>query len=92
MLLLGLCVEVKESSINVVSSISGCGLGFLFLVIEAMSDGGVRCGLPRALSTEMVAQALIGAGRLLQETGKHPAQVLEDIIEFLNKWMTSAVL
>ena len=68
-------MEVKESLINVVSSISGCGLGFLFLAIEAMSDGGVRCGLPRDLSLKMVAQALIGAGQLVQETGKHPAQV-----------------
>ena len=85
-------MEVKESLMNAGASISGCGLGFLFLVIEAMSDGGVRCGLPRALSTEMVAQTLIGAGRLLQETGKHPARVLENIIEFLNKWMAIAVL
>ena len=76
-------MEVKESSLNAVSSISGCGLGFVFLVIEAMSDGGVRSGLPRALSREMVAQTLIGAARLVQETGKHPAQVLENTIEFL---------
>ena len=73
--LIGLSVEVKESSLNAVSSISGCGLGFLFLVIEGLSDGGVRVGLPRALSMQMVAQTMIGAGRLIQETGKHPGQV-----------------
>ena len=77
---IGLCVETKESSLNAVSAISGCGLGFLCLVIEALSDGGVRAGLPRALSTEMVTQALIGAARLVKETGKHPAQVVENII------------
>ena len=68
-------MEVKESLLNAVSAISGCSLGFLMLVIEAMSDGGVRSGLPRALSTEMAAQTLMGAARLVQETGKHPAQV-----------------
>lgn len=76
LLLKGMCVEVKESQINAVSSVSGCGLAFLFLAIEAMSDGGVRVGLPRALSTDLVTQAFIGAARLVQETGKHPGQVL----------------
>ena len=75
LLLKGMCVEVKESQINAVSSVSGCGLAFLFLAIEAMSDGGVRVGLPRALSTDLVTQAFIGAARLVQETGKHPGQV-----------------
>ena len=75
---LGLCVEVKESSLNAVSSISGCGLGFLSVVIEALSDGGVRVGLPRTLSMQLVAQTMIGAGRLIQETGKHPGQVIEE--------------
>lgn len=75
LLLKGMCVEVKESQMNAVSSVSGCGLAFLFLAIEAMSDGGVRVGLPRALSTHLATQAFIGAARLVQETGKHPGQV-----------------
>ena len=50
--------------------------------MEAMSDGGVRAGLPRALSTELVTQTLIGAARLVQETGKHPAQVVKSYIWF----------
>ena len=77
---LGLCTEIKESYLNALSSVSGCGLGFVGLVMEAMSDGGVRTGLPRALSTELVTQTLIGAARLVQETGKHPAQVVKSSI------------
>ena len=77
---LGLCTEVKESYSNALLSVSGCGLGFVGLVMEAMSDGGVRTGLPRALSTELVTQTLIGAARLVQETGKHPAQVVKSSI------------
>ena len=77
---LGLCTEIKESYSNALSSVSGCGLGFVGLVMEAMSDGGVRTGLPRALSTELVTQTLIGAARLVQETGKHPAQVVKSSI------------
>ena len=72
---LGMCVEVKESYMNALSAVSGCGLAFLFLAIEAMSDGGVKVGLPRALSMDLVTQTLIGAARLVQETGKHPGQV-----------------
>ena len=45
-----------------------------------MSDGGVRVGLPRTLSMQLVAQTMIGAGRLIQETGKHPGQVNEDLL------------
>ena len=77
---LGLCTEIKKSYSNALSSVSGCGLGFVGLVMEAMSDGGVRTGLPRALSTELVTQTLIGAARLVQETGKHPAQVVKSSI------------
>ncbi|CAH3032426.1 unnamed protein product [Porites lobata] len=75
----GLCTEVKESYSNALLSVSGCGLGFVGLVMEAMSDGGVRTGLPRALSTELVTQTLIGAARLVQETGKHPAQLKDEV-------------
>jgi len=75
----GMCVEVKESQMNAVSSVSGCGLAFLFLAIEAMSDGGVRVGLPRALSTDLATQAFIGAARLVQETGKHPGQLKDEV-------------
>lgn len=73
-----MCVEVKESLMNAISAISGCGLAFFFLAIEAMSDGGVRAGIPRALSMDLASQMVLGAARLVQETGKHPAQVLFD--------------
>ena len=70
-----MCVEVKESYINPLSAVSGCGLAFMYLAIEAMSDGGVKVGLPRALAMDLVTQTLIGAARLVQESGKHPGQV-----------------
>ncbi|KAL9968754.1 hypothetical protein ACROYT_G020874 [Oculina patagonica] len=75
----GMCVEVKEAYMNAVSSVSGCGLAFLFLAIEAMSDGGVKVGLPRALAMDLATQTLIGAARLVQETGKHPGQLKDEV-------------
>lgn len=70
-----MCVEVKESQMNAITAVGGSALAFFFLAIEAMSDGSVRVGLPRALSTDLATQTVLGAARLVQETGKHPAQV-----------------
>lgn len=75
-----MCVEVKESYMNAISSMSGCALAYFFLAIEAMSDGGVKVGLPRALSIDLATQTLIGAARLVQETGKHPGQVRQNTV------------
>ena len=75
-------MEVKESHLDAVSSVSGCTLGFMFVVIEALSDGGVKVGLPRELSRQLASQTVLGAARLVQETRKHPAQVpCQTIIE-----------
>lgn len=51
---------------------AGCGPAFVDLFIEAMADGGVACGLTRPMAMECAAQTLIGAARLMLETGRHP--------------------
>lgn len=75
----GMCVEVKESQMNAITAVGGSALAFFFLAIEAMSDGGVRVGLPRALSMDLASQTVLGAARLVQETGKHPAQLKDEV-------------
>jgi pyrroline-5-carboxylate reductase len=63
----------NESFLNMATSISGCGPSYLFLLMEAMTDAGVQIGLPRYLAEELVTQTVLGAARLAQETGRHPA-------------------
>ena len=58
---------------------AGCGPAFVDLFIEAMADGGVACGLTRPMAMECAAQTLIGAARLMLETGRHPG-ALKDAV------------
>ncbi len=73
----GEAVEVKESLLDAVTGLSGSGPAYVYLVIEALADGGVRMGLPRDLALQLAAQTVAGAAAMVQETGLHPA-VLKD--------------
>ena len=67
-------VEVEnEAMLDGVTALSGSGPAYLFLIAEALSDGGVACGLPRSLSDKLTIKTLIGAARLIDESGTHPA-------------------
>ena len=67
-------VEVAdEVMMDGVTALSGSGPAYLFLIAEALSDGGVACGLPRALADQLTIKTLIGAACLMDKSGTHPA-------------------
>ncbi|MBR6014243.1 MAG: pyrroline-5-carboxylate reductase [Selenomonadaceae bacterium] len=68
----GRAVEVDEKLMDAVTGLSGSGPAYAFLVIDALSDGGVAAGLPRNISIELAAQTLLGAAKMVLETGEHP--------------------
>jgi len=70
-------VEVPENLINAVTGLSGSGPGYVAIMIEALADGGVAAGLPRAIALQLAIQTVKGTATLLQETDLHPA-VLKD--------------
>ena len=75
----GRFLKLEERLIDAGSSVSGCGPAFADLFIEALADGGVACGLPRAQAQEMAAQMLLGSAALVLESGRHPG-VLKDAV------------
>lgn len=76
----GMVVEVtQEGQLNAVIGVSGSGPAYFYLVIEALSDGGVRAGLPRDVARKLAAQTALGAAKMVLETGEHPA-ALKDAV------------
>ena len=61
------------------SAVAGCGPAFADMFLEALADGGVACGLPRALALESAAQMMIGTAKLMLETGKHPGELKDAV-------------
>lgn len=75
----GRFAAIPEGLIEAGSAVAGCGPAFADMFIEALADGGVACGLPRAQAVEFAAQMLVGSGRLVLESGQHPG-ALKDAV------------
>lgn len=75
----GRVVRVPEKQQDAVTAVSGSGPAYVFLVVESMIEAGVHLGLPRPTATELAVQTLVGAGKLLRETGEHPALLRERV-------------
>ena len=74
---MGIAYQLEEKLLDAVTGLSGSGPAFVFVIIEALSDGGVRMGLPRNIATALAAETVRGAAEMLLATSEHPA-VLKD--------------
>jgi pyrroline-5-carboxylate reductase len=75
----GRAVVVDEKHMDAVTGLSGSGPAYIYIIIEALAEAGVKVGLPRDLATELAAQTTFGAAKMVLETGYHPA-MLKDAV------------
>lgn len=69
----------NEELMDAVTALSGSGPAYAYIMIEALAEGGVKVGLPRSLSTILAAQSLLGAAKMVLETGEHPAKLKDEV-------------
>ncbi|KAG0211105.1 delta 1-pyrroline-5-carboxylate reductase [Mortierella sp. GBA30] len=76
---LGRCRILDEKHLDAVTALAGSGPAFACVMLEALADGGVMMGLPRDVATELAAQVLQGAARMVLTTGSHPAAIKDSV-------------
>lgn len=76
---LGKVVQVDERLMDAVTGLSGCGPAYIYVVLESLTDAGIKVGLPRDLAKQLSAQTVLGAAKMLLETGRHPAALKDEV-------------
>lgn len=75
----GRTAVVEESLMDGVTGLSGCGPAYIYLIIEALSEAGVKVGLPRDLSILLASQTMLGSARMVLDRGVHPAALKDEV-------------
>lgn len=75
----GQCIQLDEHHFDAVTGLCGSGPAYMYLIMEALADGGVRVGIPRAIALQIVAQTVLGSATMVGNSGRHPASLRDDV-------------
>jgi len=75
----GRCLAMDEKHFDAVTALSGSGPAYLYLIMEALADAGVRVGLPRQMALTLVAQTVLGSATMVLSSKRHPAALRDDV-------------
>jgi pyrroline-5-carboxylate reductase len=78
--LLGLVRRLDEKYLNLATGLVGSGPAYIYLIVDALADAGLRLGLPKDVSTVLAAQTTLGAAKMVIETGEHPAKLKDMVV------------
>jgi pyrroline-5-carboxylate reductase len=78
--LIGLVKRLDEKYLNLATGLVGSGPAYIYLIIDALADAGVRLGLPKDISLTLAAQTTLGASKMVVETGEHPAKLKDMVV------------
>lgn len=76
---LGKTAQIEENLMDGATGLSGCGPAYAYLIIESLSEAGVKVGLPRDVATLLASQTLLGASKMVLERGIHPAELKDEV-------------
>jgi len=75
----GEALQVEERYMDYVTGLSGSGPAYVYIMIEAMADGGVRAGLPRPVALRLAAQTVLGSAKMVKDSGRHPGELKDAV-------------
>jgi len=75
----GRTIVADEKHMDAITGLSASGPAYIYIIIEALAEAGVKVGLPRDMATELAAQTVVGAGSMVLETGEHPAKLKDTV-------------
>ncbi len=75
----GLCDYIDESLFDAATAVSGCGPAFVYMFVEALANGGIEAGLPKDKALKLAAQTVLGAGKMVRDTGTDPVTLRENV-------------
>lgn len=75
----GKVVLIDEKQMDAVTGLSGCGPAYVYVILESLTDAGIKVGLPREVATQLASQTVLGAAKMLQVTQRHPAALKDEV-------------